>query len=151
MEKEEDKHIRKRHSVSYILYHIVCPVKYRRNAIHTQMAQTIKVVCFEISKRYEINFVEIGTDDDHVHFLVQSIPALAPSNVVQIIKSIVAKQIFYQQPEVKRLLWGGQFWSSGYYVNTVGRYGNEQVISNYVKNQGKNYQRVYRGQLTLFE
>ena len=116
MEKE-DKHIRKRHNVSYILYHIVCPVKYRRKAIHAQMAQTIKVVCFEISKRYEINFVEIGTDEDHVHFLIQSVPILSPSRIAQTIKSIIAKNVFKLHPEVKRMLWGGQFWTSGYYVS----------------------------------
>jgi len=147
---EEDKHIRKNHNVSYILYHIVCPVKYRRKAITEQVTQTMKVVCFEISKRYEINFLEIGVDEDHVHFLVQSVPMLSPKQIVQAIKSITAIQIFKIHPEVKQLLWGGEFWTDGYYVNTVGRYGNETIIANYVKNQGKNYERIYRGQFTLF-
>ena len=144
------EHIKKSHNVSYILYHLVCPVKYRRKAINEKVEQTIKVVCFEVSKRYEIRYVEIGVDEDHVHFLVQSVPTILPKQIAQTTKSILAIQIFKLNPEVKRYLWGGKFWTSGYYVNTVGRYGNEQVISNYVKNQGKNYKKIYRGQLTIF-
>ena len=60
--------------------------------------------------------MEIGSDEDHVHFLVQSVP-VPPSRVVQIIKSITAKEIFKHHPEVKKLLWGLE---SGFYLNTVG-------------------------------
>ena len=108
-------------------------------------------ICIEIGKRYEIHFVEIGSDEDHVHFLVQSVPVLSPSRVVQIIKSITAKKLFKHNPEVKKLLWGGNFWTSGFYLNTVGQYGNETIIRNYVKEQGKTYKQIYRGQLKLFE
>lgn len=134
-----------------LLYHLVCPVKYRRDAITAEVAETLKKVCLEISKRYEIHFVEIGVDEDHAHFLLQSVPMMLPSSMVQIIKSITAKEVFSKHPEVKKFLWGGNFWTSGYYLNTVGRYGNEQIISNYVREQGKNYQQIYRGQPTLFD
>ncbi len=90
----------------------------------------------EISKRYEINFLEIGTDNDHVHFLVQSVPTYSPKRIVQIIKSITAREIFAACPEVKKKLWGGEFWSDGYFVNTVGKHGNEEVIKKYIQNQG---------------
>ena len=76
---------------------------------------------------------------------------MLPANMVKIIKSITAKSIFKQCPEVKKSLWGGQFWTSGYYLNTVGRYGNEQVIAKYVKEQGKEYRQIHRDQLTIFE
>ena len=49
------------------------------------------------------------------------------------------------------MLWGGKFWTSGFYLNTVGQYGNEKVIKEYVKAQGKNYKQIHRGQLKLFE
>jgi REP element-mobilizing transposase RayT len=94
--------------------------------------------------------VEIGADEDHVHFLVQSVPVMSPSRIVQIIKSITAKKIFKHHSEVKKLLWGGRFWTSGFYLNTVGQYGNETIIK-YVKNQRKTYKQIYRGQLKLFE
>ena len=105
----------------------------------------------EISQCYEIHFVEIGTDEDHVHFLTQSVPMMLAARMVQTIKSITAKEIFKQHKELKKQLRKGNFWTSGYYINTVGRYGNETIISNYVKNQGKVYSQIYRDQLTLFE
>jgi len=129
----------------------VCPVKYRRAVIDGKISDSLKGVCLEISTRYEINFIEIGTDVDHVHFLVQSVPVMEPKNIVQIIKSITARTIFRDHPEIKRELWGGRFWTSGYYINTVGQYGNEEIIKKYVKEQGMKYHQIYRGQLTMFE
>ena len=145
------EHIHKRHNKSLLLYHIVCPAKYRRKVITEKVAKTLKEVCIGIDERYEIHFVEIGADEEHVHFLVQSVPVLSPRDIVQTIKSITGKEIFKRHPEVKKLLWGGNFWTSGYYVNTVGRYGNEEAIAKYVKSQGRQYQQIYRNQLELFD
>ncbi len=145
------EHILKSHNKSLLLYHLVFPVKYRRKAISTEVTNTIRQVCLGIAQRYEVHFVEIGLDEDYVHFLIQTVPLLSPSEIVRIIKSITARMIFQHHPQVKKMLWGGNFWSSGYYVNTVGHYGNETVIKNYVQSQGKNYQQVHRtNQLRLF-
>ena len=84
-----------------------------------------------------IRFLEIGTDGDHVHFLVQSMPNYSPSVIVKTIKSITARQIFDECPQVKKKLWGGQFWTDGYFVSTVGKNQNETVIKEYVRNQDK--------------
>lgn len=145
------EHIVKRHNKTLLLYHIVCPAKYRKKVFSECVEKTLKEVCTNISERYEVKFLEIGTDEDHVHFLVQSVPMLSPKIIVQRIKSITAREIFTRNPEVKKDLWGGQFWTDGYYINTVGQYGNEKVISEYVKNQGKTYKRIYQSQLKLFE
>jgi putative transposase len=143
------EHVIKSHNKTLLLYHLVCPVKYWCKAITGEVEKTVKETCLEISTRYEIHFVEIGVDEDHVHFLVQSVPMKMPTEIVQTIKSIVAREIFQRNPEVKKVLWGGQFWTSGYYMNTVGRYGNEEAIKKYVKEQGGKYKRIYRSQLTL--
>jgi putative transposase len=134
-----------------MLYHLVCPAKYRRKVFTKEVEETLKEVCFGISQRYEFYFVEIGSDEDHVHFLIQSVPMMRPKDIVQRTKSITAREIFKAHPEVKQKLWGGQFWTDGYYINTVSQFGNEEIIANYVKNQGKEYKKIYRGQLTLFE
>ena len=107
----------------------------------------------EISARYELEFLEIGTDLDHVHFLVQSVPTYSPTKIVRLVKSITARHVFALVPSVKTWLWGGAFWSSGYFINSVSRHGSEDVIRNYVKNQGKidEYNRLYISQLTLFD
>jgi REP element-mobilizing transposase RayT len=135
-----------------LLYHIVCPAKYRRIVINEAVDKTIKNICEEISKRYEIKFVEIGTEGDHVHFLVQSVPTYSATKIVTIIKSIIARGVFEQHPEIKKLLWGGEFWSDGNFVSTVSKYGNEETIRNYVKEQGreKDYKELYKKQLELF-
>ncbi len=119
------------------MYHIVCPAKYRRAIFTEEVDKVLRDICLDIAKRYEIIFLEIGVDSDHVHFLVQSVPMYSPKKIVQIIKSITAREIFRRVPSVKKQLWGGQFWTDGYYVSTVGKHGNEDMIGNYVKNQGK--------------
>lgn len=115
------------------------------------MDEILVQTCKEISKRYEINVLEIGTYGDYVHFLIQSVPSLSPAEIVGIIKSISAREIFRLCPQVKKKLWGGKLWSAGYFVSTVGKNGNENQIKNYVRNQGKEYSKLYRGQLQLFE
>ena len=145
------EHILKRHNKSLLLYHIVCPSKYRRKIFIDEVEKTLKEVCIEISKRYEITFIEIGNDEDHVHYLVQGVPIESPKAIVQTIKSITAREIFRLHPEVKKILWGGQIWTSGYYINTVGQYGNEKVIREYVENQGRQYKQIHRSQLNMFD
>ena len=113
---------------------------------------SLKEFCLEISKRYDIVFIEIGTDADHVHFLIQSFPVESPTKIIRTVKSITAKEIFKRHPEVKQKLWDGEFWSKGYYVNTVGMHGNEDTIQAYVKSQGKEkeYKKLHTQQLALF-
>lgn len=115
--------------------------------------EAIKNVCLEIEKRYEIKFLEIGTDLDHIHFLVQSVPRYDVTKIVTMIKSITAKHVFKELPEVKKQLWGGEFWSNGYFVSTVGRHGDEKMISNYVRNQGATpYKKMHADyELKLFD
>ena len=145
------KHIKKSHNKTLLLYHLVCPVRYRRKVFTKAVKQTLVEICQGIQERYDIFFIEIGTDKDHVHFLIQSIPSECVTDIVQTIKSLTARKIFESHKEVEKMLWGGKFCSSGYYVNTVGKHGNEDIIKNYVKNQGKQYQQLYQTQMTLFE
>jgi len=152
--KQMSKYIHKSHNVSVLMYHIVCPAKYRRIVFSEKVEVLLKEICIEISKRYEIIFLEIGVDKDHVHFMVQSVPTYSPQKIVQIIKSITAREIFKKAPSVKKELWGGEFWTKGYFVSTVGKHGNEDKITNYVKNQGsrdKSYKVLYQEkQLSLW-
>ena len=144
--------IRKSHNVSILIYHFVCPAKYRRAVIDKTVDQVLKEVCLDIAARYQIEFLEIGTDRDHVHFLVQSVPTYAPTKIITIIKSLTAREIFARLPAVKKQLWGGEYWTDGYYVGTVGQHATEEVIRQYVKNQGqeKDYQKLHVQQLKLF-
>jgi len=149
----ESQYIHKSHNVSVIIYHYVCPAKYRKVVFSPEVDNTIKETCLEISKRYQVHFLEIGTDNDHVHFLVQAVPVYSPTKIITLIKSITAREVFKHHPEVKEQLWGGEFWSDGYFINTVSKFGDESTISRYVKEQGleKTYKVLYKiNQLTLF-
>ena len=111
----------------------------------------LKEICLEIEKRYQIKFLEIGTDEDHVHFLIQSVPTYSVTKIVTMLKSLTAREIFRRCPQVKQILWGGEFWTDGYFATTVGKHGNENTISDYVKKQGGKYQKFYEDrQLSLF-
>ena len=146
------KLVRKSHNVSVLIYHYVCPARYRRVVFDQKVEKILKEICLEISRRYEIEFIEIGTDEDHVHFLIQSVPTYSPKKIIQIVKSLTAREIYKRAPEVKRKLWGGKFWTDGYYVSTVGRYGSEETVRRYVKEQGsqEEYQQIHEQQLKLF-
>jgi len=110
--------------------------QFRRVLFSKAVDQTLKEICIEIEKRYEIHFLEIGTDKDHVHFLVQSVHKMSATNLIMILKSITAKGKFKKHPEVKTKLLGGEFWTDGYFANTVSKYGGETSISRYVHDQG---------------
>jgi putative transposase len=144
------QYLHKSHNVSVLLYHIVCPAKYRKAVFTDEVSRELKVICQEIAERYEVVFLEIGADKDHVHFLVQSMPMYSPTKIVTMIKSITAKELFKRIPSVKKQLWGGALWSSGYFITTVGKHGSEQVIQNYVRSQGGAYQKWHHQQGSLF-
>ena len=113
----------------------------------------LKTVCLEIAQGYDSVFLEIGTDRDHVHFLVQSIPSYRPTKIVQIIKSLTARETFARVPDVKKKVWGGQFWSDGYSISTGGQHATQNTIRNYVKQQGreKDYAALHTQQPRLFD
>ncbi len=147
--------IRKSHNVSVLLYHAVFPAKYRRVVFDDSVEDdsvdgVLRSVCLDISLRYEIEFIEIGTDGDHVHFLLQSVPTYSPTKIITLLKSLVAREVFKRCPHVKKQLWGGEFWSEGYFVSTVGPQGNENTIANYGRGQGQEelrpraYQQLHR-------
>ena len=144
--------IRKSHNVSVLLYHLVCPTKYRRAVVTQEVDVVLKAACLDIQNRFEVEFLEIGVDRDHVHFLLQSVPTYSPTRIIRIIKSLTARELFARLPSLKKQLWGSSFWSSVFFVNTVGRYGSEQVIRRYVQKQGmsKEYGQLHVGQLDLF-
>ena len=144
--------VKKSHNVSHLLYHLVCPAKYRRLVFRdiSGVDKAIKEICIEIQKRYDIHFVEIGVDEDHVHFLIQSVPMISPTKIAQVVKSITAKEVFKRKVEIKAMFWGGEFWTKGFYINTVGYSGNEKTIVNYIRHQDSKYQQIYSQQPKLF-
>jgi putative transposase len=145
------EYIHKSDNVTVLMYHLVFPAKYRRVIFDGQVDEVVKEICLEIEKRYEVKFLEIGTDGDHAHFLVQSVPRYSVTKLVTMIKSITAREVFKRCPEVEEELWGGEFWTDGYFVSTVGKHGNEDMIKDYVSKQGREYLKLHEDrELMLF-
>ena len=150
--------IHKSHNVTQLMYHMVFVAKYRKSIFTQEVDSLLAGTCLELSERYEIYFKEIGTDENHVHFMLQSVPRHSVPNLVKIIKSITAREIFKGIPSVKKWLWGGEFWTDGYYAGTVGFQSSQEVVRRYIKEQGrdpKKYKSIHQDgskyeQLTLF-
>ena len=137
--------IHKSHNVSVLLYHVVCVAKYRRVSFDEEVEVVLREVCLDIALRFEIEFLEIGLDGDHVHFLVQSVPTYSPTKIVTLLKSLTAHQIFARCPHVKKKLWGGECWSDGYFIASVGQHESEETVRRYVQQQGhdRNYRQLH--------
>lgn len=145
------EYLHKSHNVTALIYHLVFPAKYRRAVFDSHVDEVLKEVCLEIERRFQVKFLEIGTDKDHVHFLVQSVPTYSVTRIVTLLKSLTAREIFKRCPQVKKKLWGGEFWTDGYFASTVGKHGDEHMIGKYVKNQGNEYVKLHEDrQISLF-
>lgn len=129
--------VRTHHNVYDTHYHIVFPVKYRKSLITNEIPLAIHAIAEEIALRYDIDFEQLGYDQNHIHLLVSFPPKHSGSDVVRIFKSITARELFKRFPLLKQELWGGEFWSDGFYLATVSERGNWKVVEQYVANQGK--------------
>jgi putative transposase len=137
------------HNAYQIHYHFVFLVKYRK-AIFRQKdrEQTLIQIAKEIEKRYEFAFEQVGLDENHVHYLLSAAPKYAPSEIARVVKSLTAREMFKHHADLREELWGGELWSDGMFVATVGEGGNVDVIREYV---AKQRQREAARQLKLFD
>ena len=119
------------HNIYDTHYHIVFPVKYRKALLKDDIPLAISAIAKEISERYDIEFEKIGYDADHIHLLASFPPKWGGSDVVRIFKSITAKQLFIRFPALKKELWGGEFWSNGFYMATVSATGIGREFGGY--------------------
>ena len=142
---------RSRHNVYQIHYHFVTPVKYRQGVFEKpNRIHALRTIMKGLEERYDLSFEEIGIDKNHVHWLVSAAPKYSPSGIIRVIKSITGREMFRLCPDLKEELWGGELWTDGFYVATVGEKGNRKVILEYLAKQGKNAQRKL-DQLKLFK
>ena len=126
------------HTAYQIHYHFVFPVKYRKSIFgKADRERTLFRICKEIEKRYGVEFEQIGVDTNHVHYLLSAAPKYAPSDIARIVKSLTAREMFARHPDLQEELWGGELWTDGYFVTTVGEGGNRDVIRRYVAQQGR--------------
>ena len=138
------------YNVYQIHYHFVTPVKYRLSIFgRSDREQTLIKICKEIEERYDWMFEQVGIDQNHIHYLLSAAPKYSPSEIIQAIKSITAKELFRCHPDLREALWHGELWTDGFFIATVGEGGNRDVIKRYVANQGK--KKGESPQLKLFD
>ena len=125
------------HNVSECYYHIQITLKYRKSLLNNGMEKVILDAMKGFKERYAIEINEVGFDRNHIHLLCRFLPKYSGGQVIKIIKSITAKQVFLEIPESKKELWGGEFWTDGYYISTISGKGSKKVIENYIRNQGR--------------
>lgn len=130
------------HCAYRIHYHFVFPVKYRKALLSDEIVKSIKEIALAIQERYALKVEQMGCDSDHVHLLCGSHPKYSPGNLVRLFKSITARELFRQFPKIKKELWGGEFWTDGYFIGTVGEKVNWSVVEKYIRNQGKTPEQV---------
>ena len=126
------------HKVYVIKYHLIFILKYRKDLfLNKDYVDYIKTILIEIEKRYYLTPETVGFDEDHMHVLMHAAPRYSPSRVMQVVKSITARQMFKRFPEIKEELWGGELWSDGGYIGTVGEGANAEIIRKYIQKQGR--------------
>ena len=130
------------HCTYRIRYHMVFVIKYRKDLLYDKQILFLKTILQELGERYWFKFDAIGMEENHFHVVVGAAPRYAPSRVMQIIKSITAREFFKQYPEVRKQLWGGELWTDGGHIDTVSEYGGLEKIKKYVVEQGGNIKQL---------
>ncbi len=124
---------RSSHAVYDLKYHFVWIPKYRKRILTPEIADYAKQVFREIAEEYDMVIDTVEVVEDHVHIFLEAPPRLSPSRIVQILKSISARELFRQFPRLRRQLWGGKLWSRGYFVRAVGDEVTADVIRRYIE------------------
>lgn len=131
------------HCTYRIRYHMVFVVKYRKQMLLNKVPlEYFKKIMQGIGDRYWFKFDAIGVEEDHFHAVLGAAPRYSPSQIMGTIKSISAKQIFKDYPEIKDFLWGGSFWSAGGHIDTVSEFGGLEKIKKYVLEQGRSEEQL---------
>ena len=119
------------------LSYTIVTIKYRKSLFIEETEKVILETMKGFKERYAIEINHVGFDKNHVHLLLRFLPKFSGGQVIRLIKSISGKAIFREFPEIKEELWGGEFWTDGYYIATVSSRGSKKVIENYIKSQGR--------------
>ncbi|PIQ68365.1 MAG: IS200/IS605 family transposase [Candidatus Taylorbacteria bacterium CG11_big_fil_rev_8_21_14_0_20_46_11] len=125
------------HNVSECYYHVQITVKYRKSLFAPEVEKLMLGILEGFKERFAIDIHTVGFDQNHVHLLLRFLPKYGAGEVIGLLKSQTASQLFKFMPALKKELWGGEFWTDGYYVATISGRGDKRTIENYIKNQGR--------------
>ena len=126
---------RAKHAVYDLKYHLVWIPKYRKRILDKEISDYIKAIFNKIAEEYEFVIDTMGVMEDHVHVFVEVPPKYSPAQVVQIMKSISAREVFRHFPELRKQLWAGELWNDGYFARSVGDKVTADIIRKYIEYQ----------------
>jgi REP-associated tyrosine transposase len=126
---------RTKHAVYELKYHLVWVPKYRAQVLGGEERHYLKEVFKGIAEEYEFQIDTMEVMSDHVHIFIETPPSYAPAKVVQIMKSISAKELYKRYPELRKKMWSGAIWGEGYFVRSVGDVVTSEVIRKYINYQ----------------
>ena len=126
---------RTKHAVYDLKYHLVWIPKYRKQILDKEISDYIKVIFNMIAERYEFRIDTMEVMEDHVHVFIEVPPRYSPARVVQVMKSISAREVFRKFPDLRKQLWAGELWNDGYFVRSVGDKVTADIIRRYIEYQ----------------
>lgn len=122
------------HSIYNLKFHCVACVKYRRKVLSAEVTARLKEINLSVTKEFGVTIIEQETDQDHLHILFSAKPTTQVSKLLNSLRSVSARALFREFPEIKEKLWGGSFWSPSYFLATTGQVTLD-VLKRYVENQ----------------
>ena len=126
---------RTQHAVYDLKYHLVWIPKYRKKILDEEATKYLQEIIEKIAQEYEFEIDTIGIMEDHVHIFMGAPPRYSPADMVQIMKSISAREVFKKFPKLRKQLWAGELWNDGYFVRSVGDNVIADVIRKYIEYQ----------------
>ncbi len=126
---------RTKHAVYDLKYHLVWVPKYRARILGGEVSRYLKEVFEQIAEEYEFHIDTMEVMEDHVHIFIEAPPSYSPSELVQVLKSISAREVYKKFPKMKKAMWSGKIWNEGYFVRSVGDKVTADVIRKYIKYQ----------------
>ena len=126
---------RTKHAVYDLKYHMVWIPKYRKHILDKEVSDYLKEVFRQIAEEYEFRIDTLEVMEDHVHIFVEASPKYSPAQVIQIMKSISAREIFKKFPRLRKKLWAGELWNDGYFIRSVGDKVTFDIMRKYIEYQ----------------
>ena len=123
------------HAVYDLKYHFVWAPKYRKGILVGEVADMVKKLFHEIAAAHDMEIDTMEVMEDHVHLFLSAPPRYGPARIVQMLKSLTAQELYERFPQLKRRLWGGNIWQTGYFVRTVGDEVTAEIIRRYIRYQ----------------
>ena len=139
---------RTKHAVYDLKYHLVWIPKYRKDILDKEVSEYLKAAFNKVAEEYDFRIDTMEVMEDHVHIFIEVPPRYSPARVVQVMKSISAREVFSKFPDLRKQLWAGELWNDGYFVRSVGDKVTADIIRKYIEYQAHEDESV---QLNMFD